>query len=274
MSVSRLVASAAYPPARRREGALDLMGVTVHPVDSSQVLGFIADVIAQGRRAAILHLNVFGANLAARHRWLKEYYGDAPLVFCDGDGIRWGLRILGLPAPPKITYREWLVRLASWCEERGFSMYLLGARPGVATEAARNLAARHPRLRIAGTHDGYFDKEGPETDAVVAQINGVRPDVLLVCFGMPAQERWVRDNSPRLAAHVVLTGGAALDYAAGIVPMTPPWMARYHMEWLFRFLREPVRLFGRYIIGNPRFMARVLVERLRRDLGRGERPRD
>ena len=257
-----------YLPVGRRAEALNLLGLPVHAVDARQVLDFMAEAIAAKRQAVILHLNVFGANLAARNPWLKAVFHDAQLVFCDGDGIRWGLRILGRKPPPKITYNEWLWQMADWCQEHGFSVYLLGGRPGVAQRAARNLEARNPDLRILGTHDGYFEKEGRQSETVVAEINRLHPDILLVCFGMPIQERWLRDNSSRLAVHVLLTGGAALDYAAGIIPVAPRWMKGLQIEWLFRFLREPVRLFGRYVIGNPRFMARVLAQRVRRSCKR------
>jgi N-acetylglucosaminyldiphosphoundecaprenol N-acetyl-beta-D-mannosaminyltransferase len=245
---------------------VELMDIPVHPAGSSQILDYMRGVIVQQRQAVILHINVYGANLAARHPWLKKFFSEAQLVFCDGDGIRWGLRILGLRPPPKVTYNVWADQLAAWCAEHDFSLYLLGARPGVAQRAAINLKARHPALRIAGTHHGYFQKDGPETDSVINEINDASPDVVLVCMGMPVQERWIRANSSRLAAHVLLSAGAALDYVAGIIPVTPAWIARLQMEWVYRFLREPIRLFMRYIVGNPRFVARVVAERLRREI--------
>ena len=251
-------------PAPRRPGAINIMGLPVHPVDSAAILEFFAGVIETDRQALGLHANVLGCNLAARNPWLKALYNEAQLVHCDGDGIRWGCRILGLPPPPKVAYNVWLWELVAWCEQRGFSLYLLGGRPGVAQRAADNLTARHPGLRIPGVHHGYFDKQGPQSDRVVAEINRLGPDFLLVCFGMPTQELWVRDNKSRLAVHVLLTAGAALDFAAGDVPVAPGWMIRLQIEWLFRFLREPVRMFRRYIIGNLQFIGRALAERLRR----------
>ncbi len=133
-----------------------------------------------------------------------------------------------------------------------------------ADRAATNLCARYPRLRLAGTHHGYFAKEGPANQAVVDEINGASPDILLVCFGMPLQERWVSENLSQLRVHVILTGGAAIDYGAGAIPVVPRWMAKLQLEWLFRFLIEPVRMFRRYIIGNPLFLARVFLVKLRK----------
>lgn len=253
-----------YVPAERRAGALDLLGVPIDCVDGQGILDYMAGVVAAGRQAVILYANVFGINLAVRDGWMKSCYQRAQMVFCDGDGVRWGCSILGLPVPTKVTYNIWLWELAASCEKNDFSMYLLGSRAGVADLAAANLRVRYPRLRIVGTHDGYFPKEGPQSLAVLEDINRLRPDVLLVCFGMPVQERWVFENVSRLAAHVVLTGGAAIDYGARLVPVVPRWMARLQLEWLFRFLLEPVRMFNRYIVGNPTFLTRVLFERLKR----------
>lgn len=243
---------------------LNMLGIRVNVVGVAEILDFMASAIILKRQAVILHLNVFGANLAARQEWLKEFFSESQLVFCDGDGIRLGFKLLGEPAPPKVTYNVFLPHLARRCAQQNFSLYLLGSRPGIAERAADNLRALNPNLCVVGTHDGYFQKQGRENDALVADINRARPDVLLVCLGMPIQEQWVRDNSSRLEAGVIFTAGAALDYAAKVVPVAPGWMVRLHLEWLFRFLLEPRRLFARYIIGNPAFVAKVLIERMRR----------
>lgn len=261
-------AASAYRPANRVEGAIELLGISVHDVSATGVLDYMASVIRSRQQAVILHANAFAANLAARHGWMRQSFREAQMVFCDGDGIRMACRWLGLATPPKVTYARWLPLVADWCEQNGYSIYLLGGRPGVADLAARRFQERHPRIRVAGTHHGYFEKSGPESEAVVAEINCVRPDVLLVCFGMPIQEQWVRTHAPMLATHVVLTGGAALDYASGTAVTTPPWMVRLQLEWLFRLWMEPRRLFARYVLGNPEFILRILAERVQRAWGK------
>ena len=256
-----------YPAAARVPGALTLDGVCVHPVDVDALHAFIARVIASGERATVLHLNVHGANLAASRPWLRTCFHDAQLVYCDGDGIRLGLSLLHQRPPPKVTLNRWLWDLAGFCAVHDYSLYLLGSGPGVARRAAERLLARFPALRIAGYGDGYFEKDGPQNDLVLARIAQSRPDVLILGFGMPLQERWAIGNAERIAAHVTITGGAVFEYAAGDTPIAHAWIVRMHLEWLYRLLLEPTRLFGRYVVGNPRFLARVLTERWRR--GRG-----
>lgn len=250
--------------APRRPPDMMLLGLPMHRVGVDDVHAFIDDTVANGRRAIALNLNVYCVNLALEHAWLHEFIRSVHLVFCDGDGVRLGLRLLGHDPPPKITYNEWLWQLCAFCERRGLSIFFLGGKPGVAADAARNLTARHPRLRIAGVHDGYFDKTGEENGRVVAQINAAAPDILLVCFGMPVQERWILDNWQSIDAHVFLKGGAAFDYASGRLRKAPAWIIRIQLEWLYRLGQDPRRLFARYVIGNPYFLLRVLLEKFSR----------
>jgi N-acetylglucosaminyldiphosphoundecaprenol N-acetyl-beta-D-mannosaminyltransferase len=135
----------------------------------------------------------------------------------------------------------------------------------VADKAAANLKARYPDLRIVGTHHGYFDKtQGcAENEAVIEQINTVKPNILIVGFGMPLQERWLMENWDRIDANVALTGGAVFDYVSGELRRAPRWMTENGLEWLGRLIIEPRRLWKRYLIGNPIFLWRVLKQRLR-----------
>jgi N-acetylglucosaminyldiphosphoundecaprenol N-acetyl-beta-D-mannosaminyltransferase len=139
----------------------------------------------------------------------------------------------------------------------------LGNPQGVAAQAAEKLKAAAPGVRILGTHHGFFQKTGPENDAVIAEINRVRPDVLMVGLGMPLEQRWILDNYPQVDARVFWTVGAAFQYWAGVIPRCPRWMAEHGLEWLFRLLLEPRRMAKRYLWGNAVFLIKVLQERRR-----------
>lgn len=159
------------------------------------------------------------------------------------------------------------------------SPFFLGARPGVANKAAARLRESYPDLNIAGVQHGYFDHApgSPENEAVVQEINAANPDVLIVGFGMPLQERWIKDNWERLSAKVVIPLGAMLDYLSGDflsgdIRRGPPIMRNNGFEWLARLLVDPRRLWRRYIFGNPLFLLRVLRQRLSERKGRAEEP--
>lgn len=248
-----------------------LLGLPFHAVGVEEVCAFIEGVISRNEKAVALNLNIHCVNLALKYPWLHEFIRGAQLVFCDGDGVRWGLRLLGYSPPPKITYNKWLWQLCEFCEKQQYRIFFLGAKPGVAEEAALRLKEHYPRLQVAGTYHGYFKKEGEENEKVLRAINRVRPDILLVCFGMPSQEEWIRDHWKELNVHVFLKGGAAFDYASGRLTKAPEWMIRWNLEWLFRLLQEPRRLFGRYVFGIPLFFLQVFFEKLREG-GRKEMP--
>lgn len=243
---------------------IELLGIRVHPVTVAELHRYLADHIHQRRRALVFHANVHALNLAVAHSGFHAALNRADLIFPDGAGVVLGARALGGCLPARITYADWLWQLAEFAAQQGFSLFLLGAKPGVAEQAAAKLVAHAPMLRIAGTHHGYFDKftASAESDAVLQAINTARPDILLVCFGMPQQELWLVQNWERLNAYVGLTGGAALDYISGNLQRGPKWMTDHGFEWLARMIIEPRRLWKRYVLGNPLFLWRVFMQRI------------
>jgi N-acetylglucosaminyldiphosphoundecaprenol N-acetyl-beta-D-mannosaminyltransferase len=242
-----------------------ILGVDVHPLGVDALHARLGDVIERRDRALVLHANAHGLNLAWEQPWLRDFLNSAALVFCDGAGVMLGARLLGRQIPERITYADWMWQLAATAEQRGWSLFLLGAAPGVAERAAARLRQRHPRLKIAGVRNGYFDTapESSDNRALVAAINAAAPDVLLVGMGMPRQEAWLRENWAQLDVRIGLTGGAVFDYVSGALQRSPEWLNRIGFEWLGRVVIEPRRLWRRYVLGNPRFLARVLRQRLR-----------
>ena len=247
----------------RAEG-VSVLGIHVDPLTVPMLHGRLADAVRTGDRATFLHVNVHALNLACRHPWLHRYLNSADLVVCDGAGVQLAARLLGGRLPARITYADWIWQLAALAERQGFTIFLLGARPGVADEAAHRLAERHGRLGIVGCHHGYFDHrpESADNRRVVEAINAANPDILITAFGMPLQERWLADNRARLDVRVALAGGAVLDYVSGRLARGPRWMTDNGLEWLARLLIEPGRLWRRYLMGNPQFLGRVLLQRL------------
>ncbi len=246
--------------------AIDILGVPVHPLTVAELHDQLAQVIDHDNRARILHVNAHGLNLAVELPWLSAFLNEAELVFCDGVGVILGARLLGYHIPERITYADWMWQLADFAARHDYSLYFLGARPGVARAAADRLVAHHPNLRICGIQDGYFDRtrDHPENKAVVERINQARPNILLIGMGMPLQEHWLCENWEDLDVNVALTGGAVFDYMSGELKRAPRWMTDNGLEWLGRLLIEPQRLWRRYLVGNPLFLSRVLRRRLNR----------
>jgi N-acetylglucosaminyldiphosphoundecaprenol N-acetyl-beta-D-mannosaminyltransferase len=241
-----------------------IFGVPVAALNVEELHGCLRERIAQGERTLALNVNVHALNLAYEQPWMLQFFHQADLVFCDGTGVILAARMLGSRIPERITYADWAWKLAAFGAAQGYSFFYLGGKPGVAEKAALRLTARFPDLKTAGCHDGYFNKSpgGAENASVIREINATRPDILIVGFGMPIQERWLCDNWERIDAKVLLTGGAVFDYVSGNLRRAPRWMTDHGLEWLGRLIIEPRRLWKRYLIGNPLFFYRMLKQRL------------
>lgn len=240
-----------------------ILGVKVHVITVKLLHEYIAQVILTKKKSLILHTNIHCYTIIRKNPWLQDFLNSSDITFCDGAGVIWGAKILGHQIPERITYADWMWKVAEFSEKNEFTFFFLGARPGVAEKAAEALKVLFPRLRITSYH-GYFDKEKKsyENQKVIEKINAVKPNILVVGFGMPIQEKWLLENWSELDANIALTGGAVFDYISGELKRGPRWMTDNSMEWLARFFIEPRRLFWRYFWGNPWFFYQILKERL------------
>ena len=189
-------------------------------------------------------------NLAA-----KIAVNGADLVLPDGIGVIKGAAMLGTPLKEKTPGIEFAGHLMERMAGEGLSLYLLGAKPGVAEKAAENLRAQYPGLVIAGTHDGYFKEDGP----VVEDIRQSGADVVFVCLGAPKQELWMEKNGPATGAHLLCGLGGSLDVFAGVVERAPKFWSDHGLEWLYRLCKEPKRI-GR-MMKLPLFLVHVKQEK-------------
>jgi N-acetylglucosaminyldiphosphoundecaprenol N-acetyl-beta-D-mannosaminyltransferase len=240
-----------------------LLGVRFDLVTVDELLAFIYDRAQREQKSVVCHVNAHGMNLAFEQPWYRRVLNQADLVFCDGFGVLAGARLMGYRVRPehRMTCPDYFERLGVECAERDLSLFLLAGQPGVTEQAIVRLKRAAPGLRVAG-HHGYFAKSGGENDAVIAAVNAFRPDILYIGFGMPIQERWVAENIARVEARVFLPLGACLDFYTGTTTRGPRWATDAGLEWLTRLLTEPQRLWRRYLLGNPLFLARVVRQRL------------
>lgn len=246
---------------------IDILGVSVHPCTVQELHQEIKALIDEDAHALILNVNVHCLNLAYEQPWLRDFLNTAEVNFCDGAGVILGARILGEEIPERITYAEWTWEIAEFSEANKFTLFFLGAEPGVAEAAAVQLQERYPNLQIVGIHHGYFDKttDSPENQAVIQEINAAKPNILLLGFGMPLQEKWLMENWSEIDANIALTGGAVFDYISGELRRAPKWVTDSGFEWLGRLAIEPHRLWRRYLVGNPYFMWRITKQRFGED---------
>jgi N-acetylglucosaminyldiphosphoundecaprenol N-acetyl-beta-D-mannosaminyltransferase len=206
-----------------------------------------------------MYVNVHCMNLHHDDLEYSSVLETADIVYCDGTGVRLGARIAGCMVPERLTGADWIADLCLLAQSESLSLFLLGGTPGVAQGAAQRLRARYPGIRIVGTASGYEPHH--ET---IDSVNELRPDIVLVGMGSPTQEKWIARHRGEIDAPVVWAVGALFDFVTGRIRRGPTWMTEHGFEWACRLVAEPRKLWRRYLIGNPRFIARVVRSRLGR----------
>lgn len=242
------------PPLRDRDETglqrVSLAGGRMDLVTPAEVLAFAARRAAHGGKAYIANHNLHSLYLLPRAREMRAAYALADLVEIDSVPlIAWG-RLLGLPVGRRhrCTYLDWRDEFWRMASAHHWRVYLLGSAPGVAERAAARLRAEWPGAVIVTRH-GHFELDDVQAcEAVLNEINAVKPQVILVGMGMPRQETWVARCYARLATGVVFTVGGAFDYEAGVQVPAPRWLGRLGLEWLFRLACNPRRLAQRYLV--------------------------
>jgi len=218
----------------------------------------IRDMLVSGGPHQVVIANAHTLNLATDDPAYRRLLAEADLVLRDGVGVELAARLAGVEAGHNFVGTDFVPELLRRLGPRDVRVFLFGAEPGVAEQAANVLRTCGEHVHIVGTAPGYG-----EVARVARQIRAARPDVLLVALGNPMQERWIDAHREELGVAVSIGVGALFDYLAGRVRRAPQWVLRLRAEWLFRLVVEPKRLWRRYVMGNPRFVWRVLRSRRR-----------
>jgi N-acetylglucosaminyldiphosphoundecaprenol N-acetyl-beta-D-mannosaminyltransferase len=246
-----------FPDGKAR--SFRLLGVRVDDIDQSLLIEMILQAILRKERMVVVNANVQLINLVRRNAWLVKLFDQADIAFCDGAGVQFALWLETGHKPARHTPPQWIMPLSDRLAQHDATVFWLGGKPEVVLDAARALEAK-TGVRAVGTQHGYFDHTygSPENEGVVAEINRVRPDLLLLNMGMPLQEKWLYENWHRLDVRVAITAGALVDHVAGRVKRPPLWVAECGLEWLVRLAIEPGRLWRRYLFGLPVFAIRLM----------------
>ena len=214
-----------------------VMTIAFDNITMEEAVGTAMGYIAARSRCRVVTPNAEFALEAKKNPRFLKILNTSQLVLADGISVVLASKIIGDPMQGRVTGVGFAQALAAAMAKEGKSLYLLGAKPGVAEQAAEKLLETYPGLKIAGTHDGYFKEEGPVVDA----INAAKPDALLVCLGAPKQEYFMEEHDSELEVPVMAGLGGSMDVLAGNVQRAPEFFQKYGLEWLYRLCKEPKR---------------------------------
>lgn len=245
---------------------INVRGVEFDNVTFNEAIDLIYGRADRGEQTAVFTPNAEIVQACVEDESFRGIISSADVLLPDGVGVIKAARILGTPLKekvPGVEVGEALIRLSG---ERDHPVFLMGGKPGVAEAAKEKLQEKYPDAKIAGFYHGYFKKEGEENDEVVKMINDSGAEVLFVCIGSPAQEKWIAANREKLPGVKVLMGlGGSLDIYSGTAKRAPKIFIKLGLEWFYRLLREPSRIgrmmkLPKFYIGTRRYKRKLKKE--------------
>jgi N-acetylglucosaminyldiphosphoundecaprenol N-acetyl-beta-D-mannosaminyltransferase len=252
-----------------------VLGCKIDRVDMDQALTMLEKMIESGSSAQ--HMAINAAKLVALqdNARLRDIVQSCEIVTADGQAVVWASRLLGDELPVRVAGIDLMQRLFERAEQKGYRVYILGAKPEVLERAIAAIHAIHPDLAIVGYRDGYFGES--EIAQVTTKIREAAPDILFVAMSSPRKEYFLSAHREDLKVPVMMGVGGAIDVIAGVTRRAPLIVQHLGLEWLFRLFQEPRRLVRRYAVTNTRFvllLARQFVSRRIRREALGRRLRE
>jgi N-acetylglucosaminyldiphosphoundecaprenol N-acetyl-beta-D-mannosaminyltransferase len=243
---------------------INICGVEIDRYNFDEVLERIVNHAISGRSPEyVVTPNAMHILSLQKDASFREIYRQAFLVVPDGVSLLWSAKFLNTPLNGRVNGTDLFEQLCAVAATQELKVFLLGGRPGAADTAKEILAERHQDLEIVGTYcPPYgFESQPGELALINAKIKAANPDLLFVGLGAPKQEKWIAANYQELAVPISVGIGVSFELVANMVSRAPVWMQKTGLEWLFRLIVEPGRLWKRYIIGNPLFILLVLKQR-------------
>lgn len=236
-----------------------LLNTYVDNVDMPETIAAIEQMIASDKKSYVVAINVDVVMKIENDPELKRVVDEADMVLVDGKPLVWISKIHGNPVKAKISGSDLVPLLMSVAAEKGYSVFIIGGKDGIAEQAKQKLTEKHKAINIVGTYAPPFgfEKDEAELKKINEMITVAHPDLLIACFGCPKQEKWIYENYQKYDAKVSICAGATVDFLAGNVKRAPKWMSEHGLEWFYRFLQEPGRMFRRYFIDDVKILGLV-----------------
>lgn len=233
-----------------------ILNTYVNALSMDETVDYIKKVIAR-RNPPVQHvvINALKVNLMEEDPKLRKIVNSCPLINADGSSILWAAKKLGVPVEERVTGIDLFLRLVKEAAENGYKIYLFGAKEEVVTKVRDIFQQQYPTLQIAGYRNGYFTPE--QEPQIVADMAASGADMMFVAFSSPKKEYWVNKYLDQLNIPFVMGVGGSFDVVAGVTKRAPEFWQKIGMEWFYRFIQEPRRLWKRYVVGNAVFIRHV-----------------
>lgn len=228
------------------------LNIVLDYVKIDDVLHGIDVACGKGETLSIVPVNVDVLVKAEKDQELQKAIYEANYILADGQILLWISRLFKYPIPEKISGSDLVPEVCRLAASKGYSVFILGGREGVAKKAAENLQSQFPDIRMAGTYcpPFGFEHKKKEIHKMNVAVWTARPDILILCLGCPKQEKYLYTQKDKYKATVTICAGATVDFLAGNIKRAPGWVSKCGLEWFYRFLKEPKRLFKRYFIDD------------------------
>lgn len=245
---------------------IHLLGVNIDNVSFEEAISSVEEMILRQVPSYVLTPNIDHLVKVQKDPVFHAIYEKAALVIADGVPLLWAARFLGTPLKEKISGSDLFPKLCEKAAQKGWRVFFVGGREGAATRAAEILKTRFPALKVAGTccPPFGFEKDENENEKILALIREAKPDIVFVGLGAPKQEKWIGRFKDAYGAPVSIGIGVSFEFVAGMVKRAPVWMQKAGLEWFWRLMMEPGRLWKRYLIDDMQFFWLVLLQKLRK----------
>ena len=237
-----------------------LLNTYVNNLSMAETLREICHLIEKKQKSYVVAINVDVVMKMEKDKYLKKITDEANLTLVDGKPLVWISKWHKRPVKAKISGSDLVPELCKVAAKRGYSIFIICGKEGIADKAKENLERKLKDIKIVGTYAPPlgFEKDEDELRKINTMISAVHPDILVACFGCPKQEKWIYENYQKYDATVSICAGATVDFLAGNVSRAPRWMCEHGLEWAYRFIQEPRRLFKRYFIDDLKILELII----------------
>lgn len=235
---------------------IKFLNTEIDNLTMNEALDVIKSLIIQNKNSYVVTPNVDHIVQLEKDKELAMVYKNADLILTDGTPLIWMSKWMKTPIKEKISGSDLFPKLCELSAKQGYKMFFLGAAPGVAARAAQNLQLRFQNLQVIGTYSPpyKFEQNSSELHKIEEMIKNLKPDILVVGLGCPKQEKFIFHNKERLGVPLSLGLGASFDFEAGRIKRAPKWMSNIGLEWLYRIMQDPKRLWKRYLVDDMKII--------------------